>query len=438
MEKTMMSFPETTVATIWKAVALFTVATGSCLAADRAIVDFPNLSIKTDWPWWRGPYRNGIASDDPVPVRFSDSENMLWKVPVPGRGHSSPVVVGNRIFLTTANEKEKIHTVLAFDRGSGKGLWKVDVNKGEFPAKNHPKNTEASPTIASDGERLFATFYHHDKVEAVALDFEGREVWKEPVCPFRPRTFEYGYAPSPLLYADHVIIAAEFDGKSFLTALNRKTGQRAWQAPRPNMITFSSPVITHVAGKDQMLISGADSVWSYDPRNGKELWSTKGTTLATCGTMVWDGDIVFASGGYPKPETLAVKADGSGKVLWRNNQKCYEQSMLAFDGHLYGLTDSGVMFCWRATDGREMWKERLKGPVSASPVLAGGNIYWANEEGTLYVFAATPKHFQLVAQNQIGNDSFASPAICGGQIFLRVADKSPNGRQEYLYCFGKK
>lgn len=196
--------------------------------------------------------------------------------------------------------------------------------------------------------------------------------------------------------------------------------------------------IAHVAGRDQLLISGAMKVSSYDPQNGKSIWAVDGTTAATCGTMVWDGDVVFASGGFPKAETLAVKADGSGQILWQNNQKCYEQSMLAHDGYLYGLTDGGVMFCWRGSDGREMWKERLKGPVSASPVLADGNIYWANELGTLYVFNATPERFDPVAQNQIGNDSFASPAICGGQVFLRVAETSGQGRQEYLYCFGKK
>jgi outer membrane protein assembly factor BamB len=407
-------------------------------AEDRGIEDFPKLSAKTDWPWWRGPHRNGVAGEGAVPTKLSDTDNLSWKVPVPGRGHSSPIVVGERVFLTTADEQKKIHSVLAFDRATGKSLWKVDVNKGAFPAKNHKKNTEASPTLACDGERLFATFYHHDKVEAVALGLEGEELWKQAVCPFHPRTFEYGYAPSPLLYGDTVIIAAEYDGNSFLTALNRKNGERAWKSPRPNMITFSSPVITHVAGKDQLLLSGADQVSSYDPGNGKKLWSVPGTTLATCGTMVWDGDIVFASGGYPKAETLAMKAGENGKVLWRNNQKCYEQSMLAHNGYLYALAGNGVMFCWRGTDGKEMWKERLTGPVSASPVLAAGNIYWANELGTLYVFKATPDRFELVAQNQIGNDSFASPAICGGQIFVRVAQSSGTGRQEYLYCFAEK
>jgi outer membrane protein assembly factor BamB len=405
---------------------------------DRGIADFPKLSAETDWPWWRGPSRNGVAGGAPVPTKLSDSDNLIWKVPVPGRGHSSPIVVGNRVFLASADEKLKIHHVFSFDRSTGEPAWQVEVNKGGFPAKNHKNNTEASPTLASDGERLFGAFYHHDKVEAVALGLDGTIEWKQEVCPFRPRMFEYGYAPSPLVYGETVIISAEYDGNSFITALNRTTGKPVWKTARPTMISFSSPVIAHVAGKDQMLISGADQVASYDPKKGGPLWSTRGTSLATCGTMVWDGDIVFASGGYPKSETLAVKADGSANVLWRNNQKCYEQSMLAHDGHVYALTDNGVMFCWRGVDGKEMWKQRLTGPVSASPVLAGGHIYWANELGTLYVIRANPERFELVEQNQLGNESFPSPAICGGRIFLRVAERSATGRREILYCFGSK
>lgn len=407
-------------------------------AQDAGIADFSKLSSKSDWPWWRGPSRNGIAAEQSVPTNLGPSENMVWKALVPGRGHSSPVVVGERVYLTTADEETKTHTVLAFDRHNGKPAWETDVNKGAFPAKNHAKNTEASPTLASDGDRLYAAFYHHDKVEAVALNVDGKIAWKQTVCPFRPKTFEYGYAPSPVLYKDNVIISAEYDGNSFITALNRQSGKVDWKTQRPTMITFSSPVIAHVGGKDQLLLSGADQVASYDPGTGKRLWTTQGTTLATCGTMVWDRDIVFASGGYPKAETLAIKADGSGTVLWRNSQKCYEQSMLAVDGYVYALTDNGVIYCWRGTDGKEMWKSRLKGPVSASGVLAGGNIYWANEEGTLYVFRATPDKFDLIAENHIGRESFPSPAICGGQIFLRVAERTAGGRQEFLYCFANK
>lgn len=405
-------------------------------AQEKGIGDFPKLSAQTDWPWWRGPTRNGFADQTPVPTKLSDTENVVWKVPVPGRGHSSPTVVGTKVFLTTADNAKQIHSVLAFDRASGKSLWQVEVNQGAFPEHNHAKNTETTPTLASDGERLFATFYHHDKVEAIALDFEGNIEWKQDVGAFRPRQYEYGYAPSPLIYRNSVIIAAEYDGDSFIAALDRQTGRQIWKTPRQKNITFSSPVVTHVAGKDQLLISGGEKVAAYDPSNGKLLWSVPGTTFATCGTMVWDGDIVFASGGYPKAETLAVKASGKHEVLWRNTQKCYEQSMLAVDGYLYALNDNGIMFCTRGKDGKEMWRMRLKGPVSASPVLANGHIYWANELGTLYVMRPNPEKFELIAENTIGTDSFPSPAICGGQIFLRVGQKQDGNRQEWLYCFG--
>ena len=411
------------------------ILSATALADEKGIGDFPQLSIQRDWPWWRGPARNGIADPSPVPKFLSDTDNVVWSVPVPGRGHSSPIVVDNRVFLTTADTAEKIHSVLAFDRATGKSLWKVDVNQGGFPPKNHPKNTEATATVASDGERLFAAFYHHEKVVAICLDFDGNKLWEKDVCRFRPRTYEYGYAPSPIIYQGAVIISAEYDGDSFITALDRKSGERTWQTQRPTMITFSTPVVAHVAGKDQMLISGALKVSSYDPSTGNPLWTADGTTLATCGTMVWDGDIVVASGGYPKPETIAIKGDGSGEVVWQNNQKCYEQSLLAFEGHVYAITDSGVAFCWRVSDGKEMWKQRLKGPISASPVLAGGHIYWANELGTIYVFRPTPDRFDLVAENQVGTDSFPSPAICGGQIFLRVGETTSGARQEWLYCF---
>jgi outer membrane protein assembly factor BamB len=147
--------------------------------------------------------------------------------------------------------------------------------------------------------------------------------------------------------------------------------------------------------------------------------------------------LVIASGGFPGSETVAIRADGSRAVAWKNNQRCYEESLLAYKGYVYALTGQGIAYCWRASDGQEMWKHRLRGPVSASPVVAGDNIYWANELGTLYVFKTDPYKFDLVAENQVGTDSFPSPAICGGQIFLRVGDSSSGKRQEFLYCFGK-
>lgn len=415
----------------------FAAAQPSGFAADRGIADFPKLSAEKDWPYWRGPSRNGIAAEgQSVPTEFGDNKNVIWKTPVPGRGHSSPTVVGNLVVLETADEQAKQHSVVAFDRSTGKQLWKTDLSKQGFPAKNHAKNTEATPTVACDGERLFVTFFHAKTVVCTALDFKGKQVWQQVVGPFNPQSFPYGYAPSPTLYRNSVIISAEFDGVSSITALDRATGKQLWKTPRRESITFSTPVVAHVAGKDQLLISGAEKVSSYDPANGKKLWDVDGTTHATCGTMVWTDDIVVASGGYPKAETIAVKADGSGKVLWKNNQKCYEESMLALDGYVYALTGNGIMFCWRATDGEKMWEKRLAGPVSSSPVLAGGHIYQANEAGAWYVFKPNPQQFELIAENQLGDEAFPSPAVAGNQLFIRTATRAAGKRQEWLYCFG--
>ena len=399
---------------------------------------YPKLSAEADWPWWRGPSRNGIAPETAQPpVRWSESENIVWQTPLPGRGHSSPIVVGDRVYLSTADAAAQTQSVLAFDRRTGKPVWTAEINQGGFPAKIHPKNTHATSTIACDGERLFETYYNHDSAQAAALDLNGKPIWRQTVGPFKPKLYEYGYGPSPTLYGDTVIVAAEHDGPSYLAALDRRTGEPVWRTPRKATISYSTPVAAHVAGRDQLLISGGDKVFSYDPKTGAELWSSPGTTAATCGTMVWDGDIVVASGGYPKAETLAIRADGSGEVLWRNNQKCYEQSMLAHSGYVYALTDGGTIYCWRVTDGQEMWKRRLQGPVSASPVLAGGHIYWANELGTTYVFKPNPEQFELVAENTLGQHSFASPAVSGRQMFLRIGSETNGKLQETLYCIGE-
>lgn len=325
---------------------------------------------------------------------------------------------------------------MAYDLTDGSALWQRELNRGGFPQNNHKKNTEATPTVASDGQRLFITFFHHKRIELSALDLQGQPLWQRDVGAFDPKMFEYGYAPSPLLYGDYVIVAAEYDGESAVSAYERSSGNQAWRAPRPSSISFSSPVVAHVAGRDQLLISGQGKVCSYDPHNGQALWEVIGTTAATCGTVVWSSENVFASGGFPKAETIAVRGDGS-QVVWRNTQKLYEQSMILIDGYLYGLTDKGVLYCWRANDGQEMWRERLSGPVSASPVFAGGHVIWANEAGTFYVFRPNSERFELVAENRLGDEAFASPAVAGNRLLVRVADSRNGQRTETLYCIGQ-
>ncbi len=403
---------------------------------DAALSD---IDLKNDWPWWRGAARDGKSSiSETVPTEFSETQNVIWRAAVPGRGHGSPIVIKSLVCVPTADEEQQIHSVVAYDRKSGKQVWKQDLSQGGFPARNHPKNTEASSTLASDGTLIFATFFHHKTIELFALSLEGQVVWKKIAGSFDPKIYEYGYAPSPILYQDLVIATAEYDGDSFISAFRRSDGEKVWSIARPKSISFSSPVIAPVANRPQLLISGQQFVTSYDPSNGKQLWSVLGTTFATCGTMVWDGQNVFASGGFPKAETIAIAGDGSKKILWRNNKKCYEQSMLAHDGHLYALTDNGIAYCWNGRTGEQKWEKRLKGPVSASPVLLGDRILWANEEGSFFVWKASPDNFQLLAENQLGDESFASPAVAGGQLFLRVAKQEDGKRQEYLFCIGNR
>ena len=391
-----------------------------------------------DWPWWRGPNSNGVAAAGQTPpVEFGETKNVVWKVDVPGRGHSSPIVVGQRVLLTTADEDRQVQSVLCFDRKTGRQEWKTDVNEGGFADKIHNKNTHASPSLACDGERLFAVFSNNDSAQLVVLDLDGKQLWTKKAATFSPGRYEYGYAPSPLLYKQLVIVASEYDGEgSTLAAFERQTGREVWRTPRPSMTSYSSPIIAHVADRDQLLISGCGRTTSYDPATGKQLWQCEGPAKATCGTMVWDGDLVFASGGYPEKETMAIRADGSAEVVWRSAEKCYEQSMVAHDDTLYAVNDTGIALCWDAQTGKPHWKVRLSGPVSASPTLAGGNIYAADEKGNFYVFRADPAKFTLLAKNQLGDESFASPTIAGNQIFLRVANGSGSKRQETLYCFG--
>lgn len=391
-----------------------------------------------DWSAWRGPNANGIAeSGQEVPTEWSESENILWNAPIPGRGHSSPTVYQDRIYLATADERNQVQGIIALDRETGKQAWICKLSEGGFP-KTHAKNTHATCTVACDGECLFVTFHHHNKLTLHAVSLEGQPEWFAELGPYHPQKYEYGYAPSPVLYGPTVIVAADVEHGGFLAAYDRQSGEQLWRQPRPNLYSFSSPIIAHVAGRDQLLISGCNLVSSYDPATGQPLWSVEGTTMATCGTMVWDGDAVFASGGYPDPQTIAVKADGSKQVLWRNRQKCYEQSMLAHDGYVYAITDQGIAFCWRASDGQEMWKQRLSGPVSSSPVLVDDTIYATNEKGTTYVFKANPQEFVSVATNKLGDEGFATMSVADSRIYLRTAHNKRSSRQEVLYCIGRE
>ncbi len=390
-----------------------------------------------DWPWWRGPGFNGIADpDQQVPVEWSETKNVAWKVKLPGRGHSSPVVVGNRLLLMTADDKAQTQSVLCFDRHTGESRWVREINRGGFQETINPRNTYATSTLACDSQRLFAVISHHDAVYVCALNLDGEWLWQRKAGHWVERQYPNGQASSPVLYGELVIIAAdgEADQGGFIAALNRHSGEIVWKTSRPPASNYASPVVARVAGRDQVLISGCDQVASYSPMNGKLLWSVPAKWMQTGATPVWEGDVVVASGGYPAAETLCVRADGSGRVVWRNNQKCYEQSLLITGGHVYAINDNGIALCWAVRTGEELWRKRLGGPISASPILVGNMIYASNERGTTFVCRVSPDGCELLAENQLGTEAFATPAICGGRIFLRVAVSTEGQRQEQLYC----
>lgn len=387
-----------------------------------------------DWPWWRGPNRNGIANEQTVPTSWSEDEKIVWKTAVPGRGHSSPTVIGNRIFLATADEDQETQSVLCFDRTNGEQIWSQEINRGSLPRLGHQNQTHATCTLAADGERVFVAFLNHGKITATALNLDGDEIWSVELGPYKPK---FGYAPSPTIYKEFVIFAADHGDGGYLAAVHRKNGTIHWRNKRPAAATYASPIVATVAGQDQLLISGANRVDSYDPSNGELRWTAEGTAESTCGTIVWDDDIVFASGGHPEHQTLAVKADGSAEIVWSNKYECYEQSLLAHDGYVYAVDEQSVAYCWEAASGEIQWRNRLRAKFSASPILVGNLIFASNEQGRTYVFKANPEEFELVAENQLGDEAFATPTICGGRIYARVADSSSGDRQEYLYCIGQ-
>lgn len=384
-----------------------------------------------EWWGWRGPTGDNHAAVD---AKFTSSitrQSAVWEVDIPGRGHSTPIVTGGSIYLTTADKSAGTQSVLAISQ-DGKGRWGRVVHTGGIPRENHPNNTEASSTLAFDGESLFACFYNSDGIQLTKLSTDGEILWQKEASRYAPKQYKYGYAASPLVYQDLIIVNADFDGAAFLTALDRQSGKAVWKTPRPGKISFSSPIVANIAGRDQLLLSGGEMVASYDPASGQLLWKVDGaTTMATCGTMVWDGDRVFASGGYPESETVCIEADGSGKVVWSNRTKCYEQSMIARDGFLYAVADSGVAYCWRCGDGNTMWRQRIGGRYSSSPLLIGDTIVVFSEDGNGFAFAANPQGFQSPGQTKIADEVFSSPIIVGDTIYLRVAYKSGK-RQEKL------
>lgn len=395
-------------------------------------------ALAQDWGW-RGPTGNGIAADgQSVPAEWSAEKNVLWSADVPGRGHSSPVIGAGKIFLTTADEVNQTQSAVCYDQATGKQLWNTQLHSGGFVRRIDRNNTQASPTVAFGDDHVFAVFCTNDAVQVNCLDLEGNPVWHEEIGPWVPSRYQFGFGQSPIFYDGKLIVTSESEADPFVMALDPKNGKRVWKIERPKWTSYATPVVAEIAGKKQLLISGGQFVASYDPSSGKELWSTGASWGVVCGTMVWNqtNGLVYSSGGFPTQQTVAVKADGSGQTVWENRVKCYEQSLIAVDGCVYGFAEGGILYCWDAANGEQLWVQRLEGGESASPVFADGKLFVTNEQGKTWVLRPNRQKFDLIATNQLGDEMFASMAVVGNRIFMRIADKSTGKRMERLYCIG--
>lgn len=384
----------------------------------------------SDWPWWRGPAWDGSATGDAPPLSWSETENIVWKTPIAGRGHSTPSLWGERIFLTTAEEEKELQSVLCVRRGDGRTLWTKQLHAGGF-GKKHNKNSHASATPACDGQRVFVVFHRHDALWVTALDFDGEVLWQKNVGAYNDR---YGYGSSPTIFGGALVVAADSPADGYIVALDRATGRELWRTPRPAMTSYGAPLVADVGGRMQIVVQG-HRVAGYEPQSGREFWNCAAPAKATACSLCFDDERVYASGGYPERRLYAIAADGKGDVTdshiaWKYERRSavtYVPSPVLLGERLFVISDGGLATCLSTADGDEVWSERLGGDCSASPIRVGETIIAANEEGRTYVFQAADK-FELVAENRLSEGAFASPVICGGRLFLRTTG--------HLYCIG--
>jgi len=376
-----------------------------------------------DWPWWRGPGLDNIAAaDQDPPQAWSETKNVRWRVKLPGRGHATPCLCGDRIFLPAADKEQDVIWMLCLDRDSGDQLWQTEVWRGSLP-KIHANNSHASATPACDGERVYFPYQTETDVRLVALDLEGQIVWNETVAPY---TSVQGYSASPALYKSAVIVPTDGSKPNKLTALHRETGKVIWQVPRPDdHECYASPLVARVAGREQLIIIGPDKTRSYDPETGKFLWECDGPTQFNAATVAFGDDTIYATGGYPGKALLAIRASGSGDVTethltWKSDKKAgYVPSPLLQDGLLYAVSDTGLLRCYDAVLGDVLQERDLDAKFYSSPVGVGDRIYVFDREGKGYIFKAG-RTIELVAENDLPDGVFATPVICGGRIYLRT------------------
>jgi len=359
---------------------------------------------------------------------------VLWKTPIPGVSHASPIVWGDRVFLVSAVEGTEGRDLFSLDAASGKILWLRTVVKSPFE-KKHKLNSHASSTPATDGKLVYVAFLDVQDMVVAAYDFDGQEQWL-----VRPGKFKsvHGFCSSPLLHKDKVIVNGDHDGESYIVALDRATGKTLWKTPRQNHTrSYCVPIIRELSGRTQMILSGDKSVASYDPDTGKPHWYLKGPTEQFVASLVYNpkADLLFMTGGFPEHHLLGLKHSGSGiigtnEIVWHHTKASYVSyvpSPISEGDYFLIVSDTGMANCFVAKSGELAWQEKL-GSHHASLVSAEGLVYYVSDTGVTTVVKPGPE-FKAVAKNELGEGVFASPAISNGKLFLR-GDKT-------LFCIAQ-
>ena len=417
-----------------------------------------------NWSQWRGPDSQGISPETGLPTEWGTEKNIKWKTPIPGRGHSSPIVWGDRIFLTTSFEGDVIpdakppkhqlggeeyvhpdsvagnrhHTlkVLCLDRRTGKILWDKMAYAGKVYDDRHRKASYASATPATDGRYVYAWFGSEG---LYCYDFAGKLVWKKSLGSIA--TQGMGNGTSPVLYENLVILQCDEDNgeKSFIVALDKRTGKDVWRTPRRVEVSWTTPVIARTPARVELVASGNEYVASYDPATGKELWRCKGTQSWTVPTPLVGQGIAVFSAAHPVKRAVAIRLGGSGdvtgtpQVVWeRDKGTGYTPSSILYGDYVYLMTDRGLLTCIDVKTGEVKYEgARVPKPAtfSASPVAFEDKILLTSEDGDTFVMKAGPKP-EVLATNSLDEPIYASPAIAGGNIFIRSAT--------HLYCIAKE
>ncbi|MBI5685844.1 MAG: PQQ-like beta-propeller repeat protein [Verrucomicrobia bacterium] len=408
-------------------------------------------ALAANWPAWRGPLGTGIGDEKNLPVKWSATENVKWRVALPERGNSTPIVWNDRVFLTQPVGKER--TLMCFNRSDGKLLWKQGVTTKLDDDPTHGTNPYCSASAVTDGERVIVWF-GSDGLHC--YDFAGRQLWSRDLG---LQKHIWGYGSSPVIYGGLCFLNFGPGARSFLVAVDKKTGKTVWQrdeetgygkpppadvragkgGPATYVGSWTTPVIMRVEGRDQLLMSWPRRLAAYDPMGGKELWTCAGLNPLVYSSPIYSGDIIVTMGGF-SGSSLAVRAGGSGDItssrrLWHHPRtKQRIGSGVIHDGRIYIHNDPGVAECFDLKTGNLVWEERLRGDGKtgqnwSSVMLAGGNCYTITQGGDCFVFKASPK-FELVAVNSLGERSNSSIVPSNGELLIRT--------HAALWCIGAK